>query len=302
MVTIESERAALLALIQATSGGSGWNEIAARVSAQGSALDVLNESDGALFQSPATQERLDAAEQQVQSWCESGYQLVTILDDSYPRRLRDIREIPPFLFYSGDLRTEDEGCSVVGSRRASDRGKAWTRNIAELLVDEGLTVISGLAEGVDAEAHRAALDAGGRTVAVIGTGIARHYPASNAALQEEIGESGLLLSQFYPGAPPSKKSFPMRNAIMSGYGLATIVVEAGEYSGTRNQARLAGQHGRPVILTDQVVAGTSWGKELEGHPNVYVVASAEGISQALSDIRGSAAQLDGALQALETSA
>ena len=89
---------------------------------------------------------------------------------------------------------------------------------------------------------------------------------------------------------------------MSGYGLATIVVEAGEYSGTRNQARLAGQHGRPVILTDQVVAGTSWGKELEGHPNVYVVASAEGISQALSDIRGSAAQLDGALQALETSA
>lgn len=301
MVTIESERAALLALIQATSGRSGWNEIAARVSAQGSALDVLNESDGALFQSPATQERLNAAEQQLQNWHESGYRLVTVLDDSYPRRLRDIREIPPLLFYSGDLRTEDEGCSVVGSRRASDRGKVWTREIAELLVDEGLAVISGLAEGVDAEAHRAALDAGGRTVAVIGTGIARHYPASNAALQEEIGESGLVLSQFYPGAPPSKKSFPMRNAVMSGYGLATIVVEAREYSGTRIQARLAGQHGRPVILTSQVVAATSWGKELEGHPNVYVVASAEEISQALSDIRGSAAQLDGALQALETS-
>lgn len=115
-----------------------------------------------------------------------------------------------------------------------------------------LSVIAGLAEGIDTAAHRAALVAGGRTVAFIGTGIDKRYPAANIEIHDEIAHSGLVLSQFYPGAGPTKHTFPMRNVLMSGYGLATIVVEAGEYSGSRIQARTAGEHGRPVILTDSV--------------------------------------------------
>src|ERR1700744_4410475 len=98
-----------------------------------------------------------------------------------------------------------------------------------------VTVVSGLARGIDTAAHRAALDAGGRTVAVIGTGIGRVYPAENRGLQNEIADRGLLISQFWPDAPPQKHTFLMRNATMSGYGLATVVVEAGEHSGARAQ-------------------------------------------------------------------
>src|SRR5699024_12355289 len=106
----------------------------------------------------------------------------------------------------------------------------------------------GLAEGVDSAAHRAALDCGGRTVAVLGTGINRCYPRQHKELQEEVAKRGLLLSQFLPDAPPTKTSFPMRNAVMRGYAAATIVVEAGEYSGARIQARYALAHGRPLFF------------------------------------------------------
>lgn len=147
-------------------------------------------------------------------------------------------------------------------------------------------------------AHRAALDAGGRTVAFLGTGITRSYPASNRALQREIAERGLLLSQFYPEAPPTKQSFPMRNATMSGYGLATLVIEAGEHSGTRIQARVAGEHGRPVILTDRVVASTTWGKALAGRPGVYVVGSIAELAQAITDVREAPQRLMNALDEL----
>ncbi len=102
----------------------------------------------------------------------------------------------------------------------------------------GITVISGLAAGIDTAAHVAALDAGGRTVAVLGTGINRVYPAANRELQERIACEGLVLSQFWPDAAATKKSFPLRNATMSGYGRVTIVGEAGETSGARIQARV----------------------------------------------------------------
>jgi DNA processing protein len=137
-------------------------------------------------------------------------------------------------------------------------------DIARALVARKMTVVSGLARGIDTAAHRAALDAGGRTVAVIGTGIGRAYPAENHALQDEIASRGLVLSQFWPDASPDKRSFPMRNATMSGYGLATVVVEAGEKSGARIQARVAVEHGRQVILTDRVVARNTWARELLG--------------------------------------
>ena len=167
--------------------------------------------------------------------------------------------------------------SVVGSRKASDRGLTIAAAVARELVTRRIAVVSGLAQGIDTAAHRAALAAGGRTVAVIGTGISQAYPAENRELQDEIASRGLVLSQFLPDAPPQKHYFPMRNATMSGYGLATIVVEAGEHSGARGQARLAVEHGRPVILTDAVARHNEWAQALLGRPGVHMAASLAGV-------------------------
>jgi DNA processing protein len=127
-------------------------------------------------------------------------------------------------------------------------------------------VIAGPSRGIDTVLHRATLDAGSRTVAVIGTGIGRVNPSENRGLQREIASRGLVLSQFWPDAPPQKHTFLMRNATMSGYGLATVVVEARETSSARAQARMAVEHGRQVILSDRVVAANDWVQNLTGRP------------------------------------
>ena len=118
-------------------------------------------------------------------------------------------------------------------------------------------------------------------MAIIGTGINKQYPAANRALQRQILEQGLVLSQFWPDAPPQQQNFLTRNAVMSGYGLATVVVEASEHSGARAQARMAVEHGRPVILTNLVVDVNEWAKALVGRPGVYV---AHGHDEALEHI------------------
>ena len=118
----------------------------------------------------------------------------------------------------------------------------------------------------------------------LGTGISRAYPAENRGLQEEIAVGGLLLSQFWPDAPPQQRNFPMRNATMSGYGLATIVVEAGEHSGARIQARLAVEHGRPVILTSDVVERNAWAQALATRPGVAVAGSLRAVMASVSPI------------------
>jgi DNA processing protein len=301
MESRDRELATLLTLLRQRPGGAGWNEIAVEAAAAGSAEALLSgESEEALFASPALEPVFEQAEADVRAWAGAGYRWVTVLDPEYPSRLLGIREVPPFLFYDGTLREPDEGMSVVGSRSASEWGLQLAAEVARLLVSEGLAVIAGLATGIDTAAHQAALDAGGRTVAFLGTGITQSYPASNRALQREIAERGLLLSQFYPDASPTKHSFPMRNATMSGYGLATIVIEAGEHSGTRIQARVAGEHGRPVILTDRVAGSTSWGAALVGRPNVYVVGSLAELAQAVNDVREAPARLRSALDELVT--
>ena len=170
--------------------------------------------------------------------------------------------------------------------------------ISEALVSMGVTVIAGLAAGVDTAAHRTALGSGGRTVAVIGTGLNRYYPAANRMLQDQIAESGLVLSQFWPDAPPQLHNFPMRNAVMSGYGLATVVVEAGETSGARIQARMATQHGRPVILTDLVVTSTDWAKALVGRPDVHVASSVADVTAVVRDLVERPARLGAVLDQL----
>lgn len=283
MTDRHDETAALLVLLRERT--SSWGRIASQVALAGSALSVLKGADdGVLFDLPVDEARIESARKDILSWESRRLRVVTVLDPQYPRRLLDIPEPPPFLFYAGDLHREEAGLSLVGSRNAPPMALRLAGDIARFLVDQGMAVVSGLAAGVDAAAHRAALDAGGRTVAFIGTGITRAYPAAHADLQQEIAERGLVLSQFSPDAPPTKQAFPLRNALISGYGLATIVVEAGEYSGSRIPARLAHESGRPVILTEQVASTTTWGSALRGRPGVFVVNSMDELAGVVREI------------------
>ncbi|WP_207400923.1 DNA-processing protein DprA [Actinomadura roseirufa] len=274
------ERAALVALLQVRPEGMSWSAIAAEVLETGSALAVWHRVVPAtLMAVPGEPEPLDAAASEIAGWERQGHRLLTILDETYPERLRGVHQAPPVLFARGTLVTRDRAVSVVGSRKASGRGLELADGVARALVEREVTVVAGLALGIDTAAHRAALDADGRTVAIIGTGIGKVYPAANRGLQEEIASRGLLLSQFWPDAPPQKFRFPMRNATMSGYGLATVVVEAGERSGARIQARMAVEHGRPVVLTELVVEQNEWARALVGRPGIHVAGSLKAVME-----------------------
>jgi DNA processing protein len=289
----DAERAALVALLHARPDGMSWSQIATEIAARGSAVALWRELHPAdLFDDGAEASALVAAAQEIAEWDARRLGLLTFRDEEYPAQLREIHEMPPVLFHRGRLVADEVGMSVVGSRKASARGLDIAGSVAAGLVDRDITVIAGLARGIDSVAHQAALDAGGRTVAVIGTGITRYYPAENRELQDRIASEGLVLSQFWPDAPPTKHSFPMRNAVMSGYGRATIVVEAGEHSGARIQARQAVAHGRPVILTDLVVAATKWPVELIGRPGVHVANSTAEIMSIVEDIASGPQEID----------
>jgi DNA processing protein len=283
--SMRDERSALVALLQTRPGGLRWAEITAEVLESASALEVWHRLvPAALVEPPGRPDALESAAQDLDLWASQGSTLVTILDSDYPVRLRGIHQAPPVLFARGSLVRDDSAVSVVGSRKASDRGLAIAAGVARELVTRDVTVAAGLALGIDTAAHRAALAGGGRTVAVIGTGINKVYPAENRDLHEEIASRGLLLSQFWPDAPPQKQNFLMRNATMSGYGLATVVVEAGEHSGARAQARMAVEHGRPVILTDLVVERNDWAKALVGRPGIHVASSLSSVLDTVDQI------------------
>lgn len=279
------EQAELIALLRERPGGLSWTQLAGAVLERGSAASVRADLvPASLFHDEEHTIRLETARRDLSTWLASGLEFWTIVDDRYPSRVRDIQEAPPFLFARGRRVSADVAVSVVGSRQASERGIQMARSISEALVSMNVSVVAGLAAGIDTAAHESALRSGGRTVAVIGTGISNYYPTANRALQDRIARDGLLLSQFWPDAPPQQHNFPMRNAVMSGYGMATVVVEAGERSGARIQARMAVHHGRPVILTDLVVNSTAWGREILSRPDVYVAASVDDVMNVVGDL------------------
>lgn len=279
------ERAALVALLRRS--GTSWSEIALSIQEIGSAATVLDRTVGqpdTLFpDTGSATDLITVAAQEITGWQAEGVGVHAFFDGTYPAQLLGVREMPPLLFTRGDLRVRDRAVAVVGSRSATDEGLRIARAVSTSLANRGVTVASGLAKGIDTAAHTAALEAGGRTVAVIGTGIHRYYPAANRQLQDQISEVGLVLSQFWPDAAPTKQSFPMRNAVMSGYAAATVVVEAGEKSGARIQARLALHHGRPVVLTSQVMQ-CDWAKAFAENPGVYVAHSTVELLEAIDDI------------------
>jgi len=300
--SIPQERAALVALLRERPGSRGWAEITAGVLEAGSALAVWQRVvPPVLVRPPGEPDPLDAAAGQIRRWVDRGWRLLSILDDDYPARLRGVHQAPPVLFARGRLIAGDVAVSVVGSRDASPRGRDIAAGVARELAARRVTVLGGLARGIDTAAHRAALEAGGRTVCVIGTGIDRAYPAENQDLQEQIATHGLVLSQFWPDAPPQRHNFLMRNATMSGYGLATVVVEAGEQSGSRAQARIAVGHGRPVILTSLVVERNDWARALVGRPGVHVAGRLQAVLDVVDDLIAEPAAVGAALHRLAPS-
>lgn len=279
------EQADLVALLREQPAGLNWTQLAGAVLEHGGAAaarELL--MPDVLFADEEQQARAAEALRDIRYWLANGLEFWSIVDERYPARVRDIPEAPPFLFARGRRVDQDVAVSVVGSRNASGRGLRMASDISDALVAMDVTVVAGLAAGIDTAAHHTALERGGRTVAVIGTGINRSYPAANRDLQKRIADTGLLLSQFWPDAPPRRHHFPMRNAVMSGYGIATVVVEAGERSGARIQARTAVQHGRPVILTELVVNGTQWGRALVERPDVHVASSLDEITSVVREL------------------
>lgn len=215
---------------------------------------------------------------------EVGARLVTVLDDDYPHNLRLIYNLPPFLFIRGrPFGVQDSrSVAVVGTRAASTEGRNRACRLAERLVQESVVVVSGLAYGIDQSAHRATLDAGGRTIAVIGTGITRCYPAAHLELSDEIAERGTLVSQFWPSSPPAKWTFPRRNVVMSGISQGTAVVEASATSGAKMQARLALEHGKRVFLLHSLVTAQPWARDYVARRGAVEVETVEEIVRRLA--------------------
>ncbi|MBM3126053.1 MAG: DNA-protecting protein DprA [Chloroflexi bacterium] len=177
-----------------------------------------------------------------------GIKILTWQDSEYPSRLKEIEQPPPVLYIRGSFLEEDLfAISIVGTRRVSPYGRQITEEIAAFLAGNGVTVISGLARGVDAIAHQSALKAGGRTIAVLGCGVDKIYPPEHRGLAGQIMERGAILSDYAPGTPPDASNFPPRNRIISGLSLAVVVIEAGETSGALITAEFAAEQGREVF-------------------------------------------------------
>ncbi len=178
----------------------------------------------------------------------NGFRMVCIGDEDYPANLVQIPDPPAVLFVSGTLLPRDlVSIAVVGSRYASPAGILFAEKLSSDLASCAVTIVSGFALGIDSAAHRGALKAQGRTLAVLGCGLDVNYPSINADLRQQIGLTGALVTEFIPGAPPSSGNFPSRNRIISGLSLGVVVVEAAERSGSLITARLALEQGREVF-------------------------------------------------------
>lgn len=177
-----------------------------------------------------------------------GASLITFHDPSYPEGLKQIYDPPPVLFVKGELQSNDRfAVSIVGSRICTEYGKNVTQKMAASLCAKGFTIISGMARGIDTVAHISTLKAGGRTIAVLGSGIDVPYPSENLQLFRKIPESGAVISEFPPGTRPLKDNFPKRNRLISAMSLGVLVVEASERSGALITARCAVDQGKEVF-------------------------------------------------------
>ena len=177
-----------------------------------------------------------------------GIKILTWQDDAYPQRLKEIEQPPPVLYIRGEYLPDDLfAVAIVGTRRVTPYGRQITEELASYLAGNGISVVSGLARGVDAIAHQTALKAGGRTIGVLGSGVDKIYPPEHRQLAERMIDNGSIVSDYAPGTPPDASNFPPRNRIISGLSLAVVVIEAGETSGALITAEFAAEQGREVF-------------------------------------------------------
>jgi DNA processing protein len=227
----------------------------------------LTELEGAGMPSKAAQFVFDgraraAAEDEAKRVAEAGGGFLTRDDPAYPERLLEIYDPPSVLWIRGDASLlARPGIAIVGTRQPTPYGVGMAEMLSRDLANRGLTILSGMARGIDTSAHKGALDAGGRTVAVWGTGIDVVYPKENKKLAERIVESGGAIVSEYPlGTFPAPQNFPIRNRILSGISVGVLVIEAGEYSGTRITARCAMEQNRDVYaVPGNVTSKNAWG-------------------------------------------
>lgn len=201
------------------------------------------------------------AERELEATSKAGCQLVTLSSDEYPPLLREISDAPLVLYVLGDASLlSRHAVAMVGSRRPTAYGSSVAHRLASDLAQRGLVVVSGLARGIDSASHRGALEGGGKTIAVLGSGIDVIYPRENKSLAKKIMESGAVISEFPLGTGPTPQNFPIRNRIISGLALGVVIVEAAEYSGSLITARLALEQNREVFgVPGNITSAQSFG-------------------------------------------
>ena len=214
---------------------------------------------------------------------QTGARVTVLADDGYPALLREIPAPPPVLYYRGELiETDRNAVAIVGTRRMTPYGREMTARISGELARAGVTIVSGLARGVDGVAHHAALDAGGRTIAVLGSGVNKIYPPEHRKLAQRIAEQGAVLSDYVPDTPPDGVNFPPRNRIISGLSLAVVVIEAPDRSGALITVDFAADHGRDVFaVPGQVNSPNSSGCNRLLREGARLVRSADDILEDL---------------------
>ena len=226
----------------------------------------------------------------------AGIALVGFNDEKYPARLRAIADPPPLLYVKGELTgADDKAVAIVGSRSASDYGRRVARDLARGLASLGFTVVSGMARGIDGMAHETALNSGGRTIAVLGSGVERAYPPEHDKLYQRISETGAVVSELPLGTKPLAFNFPARNRLISGLSLGVVVVEATEKSGSLITASLAVEQGREVFaVPGEVGASRSRGAHRLIRQGAKLVESVDDI---LEEIAPQLLSVSGASQA-----
>ena len=216
--------------------------------------------------------------------------ILSLSDERYPKPLRTIPDPPPILYVKGTLLPSDSfSIAVIGTRRCTRYGERQTERLTTALVQNGFTIISGLARGIDGIAHRSALTSGGRTIAVLGSGLHQIYPPEHKPLAEKIVESGgCVLSEYPPLHPSAKWTFPQRNRIVSGLSLGVLVIEAPQRSGAMISARLAGEQGRDIFAVPGSIESSASGGCLQLiRDGAYITESADDILNVLGPMRQS---------------
>jgi len=216
-----------------------------------------------------------------------GIRILTWQDEIYPQRLKEVDQPPPVLYIRGEYLPDDLfAVAIVGTRRVTPYGRQITEELSSYLAANGLTVISGLARGVDAIAHQSALKAGGRTIGILGSGVDKIYPPEHRALADKMMEQGAIISDYAPGTPPEASNFPPRNRIISGLSLAVVVIEAGETSGALITAEFAAEQGREVFaVPGSILAPQSKGTNKLIQKGALPLLSVNDLMQALDITR-----------------